>query len=168
MSLRVLEETHKLIAVERLKGTPNHEILQRFDIARTQLYDLLKEPLFQEYYATLQAEARAARERMLEPVTRKMATAMEALVDRMLEMIKDPNTRFVDPGKVLEDLVRGYAALTAIQRRDSGEPADERRADFPAPRTGRRTGRILDKGLDGTEDVGQMLKALSASTRPEE
>lgn len=162
--LQYLDDIHKAAAAEILRGTPKTEIMRKLNLGRTLLYDWLQDPLFSGYLKELQASAQVEREQMMLPISRKMAQALEAMIDRILAMLKDPEVQFVDPGKVLEDLIRCYAALADIQRKDQGWSLDDKRYKIEGTRGGRI---VAIEGPEGSDEAGGLLKRLGSGPKKE-
>jgi len=113
-TIRILEEKHRLVADEIVRGIPERDIAANLGISRDTIGVWKRDPLFQAYLGARREELRAARlERML-PVSLKAAEAVEAYLRRL---ISDAQTT-EDP---IEGLKASLQALKIVAELESDE-----------------------------------------------
>jgi len=122
--IRQLDERHRTLAEELLKGTTKAKIAELLGINRQTIYDWMKDPLFVQYFNSLAREVQMARTQRLLPVTMKVAEVLEAALDRAQAEIETGAE-----GRPSLDAVSVVAKrLFELERNDRGLPTREEKA----------------------------------------
>jgi hypothetical protein len=121
-----LNEDHKKLAEDLLRGTPVAQIARDLGKNRATLYTWMRDPTWLAYYAALAEEVSAARIQRLLPVSMKAAEAVEcALSNAVTAMTNDdPLIRAAAPG--LDILTRALKTVVELERVDRGAPVPEK------------------------------------------
>lgn len=160
MPIKALDERHKILAEELLKGTPRSKIAEMAGVDRTTLYTWMKDPLWQEYFEKLAGDLDEARGMRLLVTTMKIAEVTEAYLDFILgEMeTKDPARIRELPG--LDTITTALKRIAELERQDSRPSRPGATRDAPAgsksaeaETRGRNVKDVLDRMLARTEET---------------
>lgn len=145
MAIQTLDERHKKLVEERLKGTPMTAIADELGVARQTLHEWWKDETVQAYYTLLKRDIEEARRERLTPV---IDTAVGLLHDmlgffrRKLEDEKEPQGL---PG--IEAVARVTEKLIDKQRLEGEKPtsiSEQRGPAGPGDKPAKSAQSVLD------------------------
>lgn len=168
MAIRRLEEKHRQLAEEILRGTTRIKIADKLGVTRSTIYEWMKDKLWQTYFDKLLGEVEAARCQRLLPVAMKAAELAEYGLDRATQQViaKDADA----PN--LQTIVAALRVVIELERVDRGQPSSIKRTetagDAPKAELSPQARRLLDNldamvkaedeagaHLVGTDDEGK-------------
>ena len=119
MAIKRLEEKHRRLAEEILKGTPRMKIADMLGVTRSTLYEWMKDDLWRAYFGKLAEDVESARQQRLLPVAMKAADAAEQAIQNALDLLveKDPNA------PSLTVMVSALKTVIELERVDRGQPS---------------------------------------------
>ncbi len=125
MAIKRLEEKHRKLAEEILKGTPRITIADMLNVTRSTIYVWMTDPLWRAYFAKLAEDVESARQQRLLPVAMKAADAAEQALQNTIELLvaKDKNA------PSLSTVIDALKKVVELERVDRGQPSNITRAD---------------------------------------
>ncbi len=125
MAIRRLEEKHRRLAEEILKGTPRIKIAELLNVTRSTVYEWMKDELWQTYFDKLLGEVEAARRQRLLPVAMKAAELAEYGLDRATQQVIDKDADAPN----LQTIVAALRVVIELERVDRGQPSSIKRTE---------------------------------------
>lgn len=129
MAIQALDERHKTLAEELLKGTPRAKIAEKVGVHRATLYEWMKDPLWQQYFEKLAQDMDEARGMRLLVTVMKMAEVTEAYLDFLLGEISTQDRDRIAQLPGLDTISTALKRLVEVERIDSGQPTKIARSD---------------------------------------
>ncbi len=120
MPIRRLDERHKTVAAELLRGTRRRDIAEKVGVDISTLYNWMKDDLFKAYMAKLSEDLEAAREQRLLPIVFLAAEAVEAAFSNALEDVQ----KRTEGAPAITTLVDCMKKVTDMERVGRGKPSD--------------------------------------------
>lgn len=144
MAIRRLEEKHRQLAEEILKGTTRTKIAEKLGVTRSTIYEWMKDELWQTYFDKLLGEVEAARRQRLLPVAMKAAELAEYGLDRATQQVIDKDADAPN----LQTIVAALRVVIELERVDRGQPSSIKRTettgDTPTAELSPQARRLLD------------------------
>jgi hypothetical protein len=160
MSIKVLDERHKTLAEELLKGTPRSKIAEMVGVDRTTLYTWMKDPLWQEYFEKLAGDLDEARGMRLLVTVMKIAEVTEAYLDIILKMMEEGGAEALPNVPGLDTISTALQRIANLERQDSRPTRPGATKDTPASERGKAAEQrgtqmkgVLDRILARTEET---------------
>ncbi len=156
MAIKRLEEKHRRLAEEILKGTPRIKIADMLNVTRSTIYEWMKDPLWRAYFAKLAEDMESTRQQRLFPVAMKAADAAEQALQNTIELLvaKDKNA------PSLSTVVSALKTVVELERVDRGQPSNITRTDKPGDTPAVPLSPMAQKLL---HDLDAMVTAESAA-----
>lgn len=160
MGIKALDERHKTLAEELLKGTPRSKIAEMVGVDRTTLYTWMKDPVWQEYFEKTAGDLDEARSMRLLVTTMKLAEVTEVYLDIILKAMQDGGASALPDVPGLETITSALKRVAELERHDSRSARPGATRDQPASaksreaeKRGRDVKGALDRILARTEET---------------
>lgn len=168
--MRRLEEKHKRLAEEILKGTPRYKIAEILECSRATMYEWMKDPDWIAYFEHLAREVEVARQQRLLPVNMKVAEAVEVALDNAIGDMQSGDKERISRSPSLHMLVEALKKITDIQRLERGLPTAHTKSEKADEKNregaGTRLGRLLDQMVENDEGLEDPSETTVAETPP--
>ncbi len=160
MGIKALDERHKTLAEELLKGTPRSQIAEQIGVDRTTLYTWMKDPLWQEYFEKLAGDLDEARSMRLLVTVMKLAEVTEEYLDIILKLMRDGGAAELPNVPGLETITSALKRIAELERHDSRPARPGATRDTPADEKSRAAAArndavisLLDRILERGEET---------------
>lgn len=157
MGLKTLNEKHKKLAEEMLKGTARSKIAEMLEVDRSTLYQWMKDPLWQRYFEKLASDLDEARGMRLLVTVMKAAEMTDLYLDHVIGELQSGDRERILALPGLDTVTQAMKRVVELERLDSGKPTSHQRTekvDAPAETSERRERAkgVLNRVLDYEEE----------------
>ncbi len=156
MALKILDERHKRLAEEMLRGTPRSTIAKDLGVDRSTLYVWMKDPLWQKEFTKQAEDLAEARKTRFVVTVMKAAEVTEVYLDYVLDELRTKDRDRIQTLPGLDAISTALKRITEVERLDAGQPTsirEERGATPAQAEEGKRIKQVLDRIVKNPEET---------------